>query len=283
MAGPYIAPGASYYLPPDEQARVGRAGQGAPMGLPNINVGAYGYGRGAPATDATRAIQPSQQTQAQPQPFNLQLAPPPAPPQLPPLSINVAGAQRTGSPAARAAAPTAPVDEFTPPKGIPANAIPVLRNGELSYDIPGTGQRLYPTLGGGASEYSPAERLDLARYIEPARIGAEASVRGAGIRAGADVQSARLAQEGAKFRTLAELGATPRPFGSELVQDPATGLGVALPTYGVPKINANTGSVEFSPIGAAAARQQSAPREGATGTYGGKKVVYKGGKWVSAE
>lgn len=242
-------------------------------------AGPYDY---FPRTDATQRIPTGVPA---PQPFNLQMQPPPPLPSLPPLNISAAGG-RTQSAAPRAAAPVSPAAASDLPRGIPSNAIPVIRGGEfgatLSYDIPGTGQRLYPTLGGGVSEYSPVERLELARYTEPAQIGADAAVRGAGIRAGADVQQSRIAAEANRFNTLATLGATPRPFGSELVPDPVTGLGVAVPTYGVPRINQGTGAVEgFAPIGPGAARQQSAPREGATGTYQGQKVIYKNGKWVA--
>src|SRR5438045_6012688 len=132
MAGPYIAPGTSYYLPNDDPSRTCRAGQAAAPAFPNINVGAYSYGRGAPvATDATRAIQPPGAQpqpgaqQAQPQPFELRFAPPPAAPSLPQLNVNIAGSRGVAAP--RQTATTAPVDEFTPPKGIPSNAIPVLR------------------------------------------------------------------------------------------------------------------------------------------------------------
>src|SRR5438045_8430778 len=95
MAGPYIAPGTSYYLPNDDPSRTCRAGQAAAPAFPNINVAAYSYGRGAPvATDATGAIQPPgaqpQQgaQQAQPQPVELRFSPPPAAPSLPKLTVN---------------------------------------------------------------------------------------------------------------------------------------------------------------------------------------------------
>lgn len=235
---------------------------------------------------SANAVAPRPAAQAEPKPFNLQFAPPPAPPSLPPLNVNVAGQRaaagqpRATAPAPVRAAPAAPDLGFGTPKGIPTNAIPVIRGLELSYDVPGTGQRLYPTLNGGASEFSPSERLELARYTEPAQIGADASVRGAGIRAGADVAGARLAAESNRFNTLATLGATPRPFGSEVVPDPTTGLGISVPTYGVPKINRGTGAVEgFTPIGAAAQRA-AGPREGATGTIGGRQFVVKNGQRV---
>lgn len=216
----------------------------------------------------------------EPQPFNLQFAPPPAV-RVPPLNL---GAVSTNAVAARSPAqpklPSLGVDGNPLPKGVPANAIPVIRGMELSYDIPGTGQRLYPTLNGGVSEYSPEQRLELARYTEPANINAQAGIREAGIRAGAELGAARLAQQGAQFRALAELGATPRPFGATVVPDPTTGLGISVPTYGVPKINSATGAVEgFSSVGPEAQRT-AAPREGATGTIGGRQFVVKNGQRV---
>lgn len=249
------------------------ANRGVPYPLP---VGSL-YGASYPNTNAV-AARPA--AQPEPQPFNLQFAPPPALPSLPQLNVNVAGG-RTATGQSRVAAPASPPALANGDlKGIPANAIPVLRGTELSYDIPGTGQRLYPTLGGGVSEYSPSERLDLARYTEPANIHAQAGIREAGIRAGAELSSARIAQQGAQFRTLAELGATPRPFGAEVVPDPTTGLGISVPTYGVPKINTASGAVEgFTPIGAAAQRA-AGPREGATGTINGRQFVVKNGQRV---
>lgn len=214
--------------------------------------------------------------QPEPKPFNLQFAPPPSVPNLPPLDISVAG-QRAPA-ALQPRAPAALAAANGNPKGIPANAIPVIRGSELSYDIPGTGQRFYPTVDGRVSEFSPSERLELARYTEPAQIGADASVRGASIRAGADVQQARIGAESNRFNTLTTLGATPRPFGSE--QNPESPFAPALPTYGVPRINPVSGAVEgFTPIGAAAQRATQ-PREGATGTIGGRQFVVKNGQRV---
>lgn len=235
--------------------------------------GPYDY---FPSTDATQRIQPGV---PQPQPFNLQVQAPPPVPSLPPLNISVAG-QRAPASQQRTTSPAAPTNAL--PKGVPANAIPVIRGLELSYDIPGTGQRLYPTLGGGVSEFSPSERLELARYTEPAQIGADAAVRGAGIRAGADVTGARIAAESAKFRTLAELSGGTAASGQEVVPNPA---GPAFPssvvtTFSQREIDPSTGMVTgFKPIGPAAQRAAQ-PREGMTGTIGGRQFVVRNGQRV---
>jgi hypothetical protein len=159
---------------------------------------------------------------------------------------------------------------------------------DLSYDIPGTGQRLYPTINGGVSQFNPEQQFELARYVEPERIRAGAEVQSAGIRSGGEVAAAlgaaRIGQEGAFKRQLLETTATPRPFGTEAYHDPNTNLTVPLPTYGVPQIDTNTGVVKgFTPIGAAAQRANPNVKVGDTynapdGKYGqytvkNKKIV----------
>ena len=218
----------------------------------------------------------------QPQPFKLNYLPPPAP-YIPPLPT-ITTQTHAGKPVPATTPLGSPPADNGLPKGVPANAIPVIRGGEngavLSYDIPGTGQRLYPTLRGGASEYTPEQRFDLARYTEPAQIRAGAEVQSAGIQAGGGIRQAQIASDTNRFNTIATLSNIPHPYGAEV--NPVSPFAPALPTYGLPQINPATGlNTGSTLIGAAAQRAaEVAPQVGKNynapdGVYGNITVKNK--------
>lgn len=104
-----------------------------------------------------------------------------------------------------------------------------------------------------------------------------AGVTGAGIGAsaqmyGTDVNAYTQAQRLAEDRYIAET--TPVASGQTLARDPATNLSVPVTTYSMRPSQA--GGMP-TPLRSGPATQH---KEGATGTYQGKPVVYKNGQWV---
>lgn len=107
------------------------------------------------------------------------------------------------------------------------------------------------------------------------------SIGAAGAGAGGTVEAARIHEEGATARNDATLAQqneqfldTPRPTGTEpsTVNIGGTNLpGPALTTYSTPRQGL---------VGPAATRSANKPKEGATGTYQGKPVVYTNGQWA---
>lgn len=237
---------------------------------------------------STNAVAPAANQVPAPKPFNLTFAPPP-PVYVPPLpTINTR--TQAGEPTPRATPLGAPPSDNGLPKGVPANAIPVIRGLDLSYDIPGTGQRLYPTLNGGVSEYNPEQRFQLAQYTEPAQIRAGAEVQAAGIRGGAEVAAAtraqQIAQQGATTRELIQAQTKSVPIGTSI--DTSAGYAVPVTNYGLPTLNPNnpTSGVTVTPFGPTADRQAVKPKVGGSynapdGKYG--NITVKNGKVISVD
>lgn len=229
---------------------------------------------------STNAVAPAANQVPEPKPFNLTFAPPPSV-YIPPLPVANVRTQ-SGQPTPRATPLGTPPSDNGLPKGVPANAIPVIRGMDLSYDIPGTGQRLYPTLQGGVSEYNPEQRFQLAQYTEPAQIRAGAEVQSAGIRSAADVKAAlgaqQIAQQGANTRELIQAQTRSVPIGTSI--DTSAGYAVPVTNYGLPTLDPNnpTAGVKITPFGPSAQRSQL--QEGATGTQNGRPVKVVNGKLV---
>jgi hypothetical protein len=156
---------------------------------------------------------------------------------------------------------------------------------DLSYDIPGTGQRLYPTINGGVSQYNPDQRFELARYTEPAQIHAGAEVQSAGIRSAGEVAAttgaARIAQAGALQRDILQANTTTRQSGQDSFID-SLGVPHTVTTYVAPQIDAQnpTGLPTFAPVGPSAQRASQKPQPGMfydapDGNYNGFSVKNK--------